>query len=267
MWTDVINLKVTELNSTSADILIGFYPYYHKNENFGNAIAHAYAPGRSERSGDIHMRADDPFSAFSVHGREFKMHCLFKVVCLSMCLCLLAYLSVCMSVCVSFRGVSLSVCCVQWRAEAVGCPGPTRFLGALENIFYSSRKISDDLFFISCQISGQLVPLMPPAVLHHAPVTTFFSSFFAICLHFLHKTGLLDTPQGGCPGRRTVRTPLHATGCVRLYVCLPVCLHVCLYMPTCLLVCLSVYVCLGVCSVCRPTFRNGGSRGLHEVSL
>src|SRR6218665_1069682 len=147
MWTDVINLKVTELNSTSADILIGFYPYYHNNENFGISVAHAYAPGRSERSGDIHMRADDPFSAFSVHGREFKMHCLFKIVCLSMCLCLLAYLSVCMSVCVSFRGVSLSVCCVQWRAEAVGCPGPTRFLDALENIFYSSRKISDDVFY------------------------------------------------------------------------------------------------------------------------
>src|SRR6218665_3957879 len=35
----------------------------------------------------------------------------------------------------------------QWRAEAVGCPGPTRFLDALENIFYSSRKISDDLFY------------------------------------------------------------------------------------------------------------------------
>src|SRR6218665_2232241 len=32
------------------------------------------------------------------------------------------------------------------------------------------------------------------------PVTTFFSSFFAIYLHFLHKTGPLDAPQGGCPG-------------------------------------------------------------------
>src|SRR6218665_2946041 len=36
----------------------------------------------------------------------------------------------------------------QWRAEAVGCPGPTRFLDALETIFYSSRKISDDLFLV-----------------------------------------------------------------------------------------------------------------------
>src|SRR6218665_2151517 len=35
----------------------------------------------------------------------------------------------------------------QWRAEAVGYPGPTRFLDALETILYSSRKISDDLFF------------------------------------------------------------------------------------------------------------------------
>ena len=35
---------------------------------------------------------------------------------------------------------------IQWRAEAVGCPGQTRFLDALENTLYSSRKISDDLF-------------------------------------------------------------------------------------------------------------------------
>src|SRR6218665_325556 len=39
-------------------------------------------------------------------------------------------------------------------------------------------------FFISCQISGQFTPWMPPPVLHHAPVTTFFSSFFVIYLHF-----------------------------------------------------------------------------------
>src|SRR6218665_3607809 len=64
---------------------------------------------------------------------------------MSACLSVCVY--VCMSVCMSFRGVSLLVYCVQWRAEAVGCPGPTRFLDALENIFYSSRKISDDLFY------------------------------------------------------------------------------------------------------------------------
>ena len=74
---------------------------------------------------------------------------------------------------------------VQWRAEAVGCPGPTRFFDALENIFYSSRKISDDLclvvhplFRISCQISREFAPWVPPLVLHHAPVTTFFYFLF-----------------------------------------------------------------------------------------
>src|SRR6218665_3381189 len=84
-------LKVTEYNSTKADILIGFYPSKHFTND---AIAHAYGPDL----GDIHIRADYSYSAFSSQGREFKMHGLFKVVCLSMCLCLLAYLSVCMSV-------------------------------------------------------------------------------------------------------------------------------------------------------------------------
>ena len=36
----------------------------------------------------------------------------------------------------------------QWRAEAVGCPRPTRFLDALENILYSSCNISDDLLLV-----------------------------------------------------------------------------------------------------------------------
>src|SRR6218665_1860791 len=44
---------------------------------------------------------------------------------------------------------------------------------------------------------------MPPPLLHHAPETTFFSSFFAIYLLFFTQTGPLDAPQGGCPG------PLH----------------------------------------------------------
>src|SRR6218665_1104 len=88
-------LKVTEYNSTKADILIGFYPSKHF---INDAIAHASGPGLISANGDIHIRADYSYSAFSSQGREFKMHGLFKVVCLSMCLCLLAYLSVCMSV-------------------------------------------------------------------------------------------------------------------------------------------------------------------------
>src|SRR6218665_2380508 len=43
---------------------------------------------------------------------------------------------------------SINLHFVQWRAEAVGCPGPTRFFDALENIFYSSRKISDEICLV-----------------------------------------------------------------------------------------------------------------------
>ena len=49
-------------------------------------------------------------------------------------------------------------------------------------------------------------------VLHHAPVTTFFTSFLVIYLHFLKKTGPLDAPQGGCPGpSHRPRLALHET--------------------------------------------------------
>src|SRR6218665_1127485 len=98
MWTDVMKLKVTEYNSTKAHILIGFW---HPSVDYfpSEMIAHAYRPGLISLDGDIHIRADKSYSAFSSQGREFKMHGLFKVVCLSRCLCLLAYLSVCMSVC------------------------------------------------------------------------------------------------------------------------------------------------------------------------
>src|SRR6218665_1469673 len=39
------------------------------------------------------------------------------------------------------------------------------------------------------------------------PVTTFFTSFLVIYLHFLEKTGPLDAPRVVVLGRRTVRTP------------------------------------------------------------
>ena len=81
MWTDVMNLNVTEFNSTSAEIRIGFYPIDHDCQPLkGNA--HAVPPGDTSLNGDIHIRADIPFSAFSYQGREFEMHGLLKVVCL-----------------------------------------------------------------------------------------------------------------------------------------------------------------------------------------
>jgi len=99
----------------------------------------------------------------------------------------------------------------QGRAEAVECPGPMRFLDALENIFYSSRKVSDDLFY---QLSNfrTIRSLDAPSSAASCPGNDIFSSFFAIYLHFLHKTGPLDAPQGGCPGPSYRPHPLlHAT--------------------------------------------------------
>jgi len=116
----------------------------------------------------------------------------------------------------------------QWRAEAVGCPVPTRFLDALENIFYSSRKISDNLFLVVHQIFLSFIQILYffalavkfyensilgcPPVLHHAPVRTFFSSFLVIYLHFSYENCLLGCPPGRMPGAVAPSAPpLHAT--------------------------------------------------------
>src|SRR6218665_2207534 len=95
MWTDVMNLKVTEFNNSFADIYIGFYPIVHSIDNpFTTELAHAFWPGHKPLNGDIHIRNDVPYSAFSDQGRELKMHGLLKVVCLSVSM------SACVSVCV-----------------------------------------------------------------------------------------------------------------------------------------------------------------------
>src|SRR6218665_1381226 len=74
----------------------------------------------------------------------------------------------------------------QWREEAVGCPGPTRFLDALENIFYSFREISDDLF-LSVVKFIKICSLEAPSRASSCPGNDIFSSFFAISLLFLQK--------------------------------------------------------------------------------
>src|SRR6218665_788842 len=67
-------------------------------------------------------------------------------------------------------------------------------------------------FFISCQISGQFAPWMPPPVLHHAPVTTFSLHFLPFTYIFLNKTGPLAAPPGWMPGAVAPSAPpLHAT--------------------------------------------------------
>src|SRR6218665_473616 len=73
-------------------------------------------------------------------------------------------------------------------------------------IFYIRPAKFLTTFLISWQISRKFAPWMPPRVLHHASVTTFFSSFFAIYLHFLLQKLApwmppgVDAPRGGCPG-------------------------------------------------------------------
>src|SRR6218665_2739570 len=99
----------------------------------------------------------------------------------------------------------------------------TRFLDALENILYSSRKISEDLFSRSPKFftsfasvvkfhENSLLPWMPPSAAS-CPGNDIFYFFLGHLPTFLKKTGPLDAPQGGCPGG-TVRTPL----CTPLYL-------------------------------------------------
>src|SRR6218665_2428302 len=66
--------------------------------------------------------------------------------------------------------------------------------------FYLVTYQNLSLFRISCQISRKFAPWMPPPVLHHVPVTKFFSSFLVIYLHFFYKSWPLGCPPGWMPG-------------------------------------------------------------------
>src|SRR6218665_1122587 len=101
----------------------------------------------------------------------------------------------------------------QWRAEAVGCPGPTRFLDALENILYSSCKISDDLFLVvhlnfslfSHQLSNftrirsSEAPLQCCIIALCPGNDIFLLLFWSFTYIFLRKLAPWMPPQGGCP--------------------------------------------------------------------
>ena len=89
MFTDVMNLTVTEWNSTSADILIGFYPINHGDHPFeGYEVAHAFEPGVGQPLyGDIHIKADEAYSAFSSESRQFEMFIESSLyICVYVCL-------------------------------------------------------------------------------------------------------------------------------------------------------------------------------------
>src|SRR6218665_2615012 len=110
----------------------------------------------------------------------------------------------------------LCYCANQWRAEAVGCPGPTRFVDALDffsnksltNIFYSSREISDDLSSFSHFLASvfkfhenSLLRCTPAPVLH-APVTTLFFLFLSHDIYLLFL--VLGTVRSPDDSSRTV---------------------------------------------------------------
>src|SRR6218665_1808913 len=89
----------------------------------------------------------------------------------------------------------------SWMPSKIFCIPLSKFL-------FFSRSPKLFTFFASVVKVHDNSLLGCPPVLHHAPVTTFFTSFLVIYLHFLKKTGPLDAPKVDARGRRTVRTPL-----------------------------------------------------------
>src|SRR6218665_435895 len=90
----------------------------------------------------------------------------------------------------------------QWRAEGLGCPGPTRFLDAhqLKKIFIRFNffsHFSQFLLFLSEHLSG-------------CPLYAFTLTFSTFTYAFSQKTPSLDAPRLDARGWRTPTPPLHA---------------------------------------------------------
>src|SRR6218665_542074 len=79
--------------------------------------------------------------------------------------------------------------------EVLGCPQnfQTTFL-----VFFLSHRLSH---------LQKIRSLDALRVCHHTPVTTFFSSFTFVYIHFLIKLAPWMPPMVDARGRRTVRTP------------------------------------------------------------
>src|SRR6218665_2977847 len=95
----------------------------------------------------------------------------------------------------------------SWMTSKIFCIPLAQFLTTL-----FSRSPKFVTFFASIVKFHENSLLGCPPVLHHAPVTTFLTSFLVIYLHSFKKTGPLDAPQGGCPGpSHRPHHPLYAT--------------------------------------------------------
>ena len=98
----------------------------------------------------------------------------------------------------------------QWRAEALGCPGPTRFLDALKLFFLQNISIRLSKFLTTViTFHANLVLGCPsPILLHNASVTTFCYSFISHLSTFFMKTDPWMPPRVDARGCCTVRAPL-----------------------------------------------------------
>jgi len=68
---------------------------------------------------------------------------------------------------------------------------------------------------MSCHISRKFAPWMPTPVLHHAPVTTFFSSFLSFTYILFEENWPLGCPRGWMPGAVAPSAPPSARHCTQ----------------------------------------------------
>src|SRR6218665_4087168 len=88
------------------------------------------------------------------------------------------------------------------------------FLAKFLTTFFSRSPKFFTLFASVVKFHENSLLGCPPPVLHHAPVTTFFTSFWSFTYIF-KENWPLGCPQGGCPGPSHRPHPL----CTPLVIC------------------------------------------------
>src|SRR6218665_1904185 len=109
---------------------------------------------------------------------------------------------------------------LQWRAEAVGCPGSTRFLQWMPSKIFSIRpaKFLTTFFLSVVKFQDNSRSLDAPSRAASCPGNDIFLFIFCHLPTFsFYKNWPLGCPQGGCPGpSHRPHPPLHATVELRL---------------------------------------------------